>query len=129
MRLGRSALTVLYSPSMTSSESVDLAVTFSLPGVPASSSSICQTNRKFQDFQKNTSIHCRYPACFTLTAFQFRPTFVGTYLRRNFTPCSSIYSPARLAMSWSKPRSRMDRTMTVTSRPRPARNPPHSRAT
>lgn len=70
MRQGWSALTVLYSPSMTSSDSVDLAVTFSLPGVPASSSSICQTKRRFQDFLKNTSIHCRYPACFTLTASQ-----------------------------------------------------------
>lgn len=56
-------------------------------------------------------------------------TFIGTYLRRNFTPCSSMCSPARLAMSWSKPLSRMDRTMTVTSRPSPAKKPPHSRAT
>lgn len=41
-------LTVLYSPSTVSSDSVDLAVTFSLPGAPASSSSICQTEEGVQ---------------------------------------------------------------------------------
>lgn len=35
---------------MISSDSVDLAVTFSLPGVPASSSSICQTDVAVETF-------------------------------------------------------------------------------
>lgn len=43
-----SVLTVLYSPSIVSSDSVDLAVTFNLPGAPASSSSICQTEEGVQ---------------------------------------------------------------------------------
>lgn len=47
---------------MTSSESVDLAVTFSLPGVPASSSSICQTNRKVQAFQKKHTLPQQLPS-------------------------------------------------------------------
>lgn len=45
------------------------------------------------------------------------------------TPCSFIYSPILFAMSWSNPLRRMDLTITVTSNPRPARNPAHSKAT
>lgn len=51
--LGWSILTVLYSPSMISLESVDLAVTFSLPGVPASNSSICHRWESFRYWKEH----------------------------------------------------------------------------
>lgn len=56
-------------------------------------------------------------------------TSTGTNLRRNRTPSCCMEAATFSAISWSKPRRSCERTMTVTSRPRPARKPAHSSAT
>lgn len=61
--------------------------------------------------------------------YYFQLTLIGTNSLINLIPCSSIYSPILFAISWSNPLKRMDLTITVTSNPRPARNPAHSKAT
>lgn len=58
-QMRRSVLTVLYSPSMISSLSVDLAVTFSLPGVPASNCSIWHTQMQKSHEKENPLCFCQ----------------------------------------------------------------------
>lgn len=58
-QMRRSVRTVLYSPSMISSLSVDLAVTFSLPGVPASNCSIWHTQMQKNHEKENPLCFCQ----------------------------------------------------------------------
>ena len=56
-------------------------------------------------------------------------TFVGTQGRTNLIFSVFICSPIISAICWSNPLSSMERTMTVTSSPIPARKPAHSNET
>lgn len=52
---------------------------------------------------------------------------LGAYLNKNLTPRSCMADVTMSAICWSKPRSTIERTITVASKPRPFRKPAHSR--
>lgn len=56
-------------------------------------------------------------------------TLIGTHGRMKLIPDSAIWMPTISAICWSNPRSKIDLTITETSRPRPRKKPAHSRET
>mmetsp|Transcript_10506 Transcript_10506/g.24737 ORF Transcript_10506/g.24737 Transcript_10506/m.24737 type:complete len:264 (-) Transcript_10506:186-977(-) len=72
------------------------------------------------------------PLAFLYHTLTFLPCFskrVGICLRLKAVPCFSMYSHTFSEHSMSKPRSGIERIMTVASYPKPDRNPAHSNAT
>uniref|UniRef100_A0A6B0UM76 Putative secreted protein n=1 Tax=Ixodes ricinus TaxID=34613 RepID=A0A6B0UM76_IXORI len=56
-------------------------------------------------------------------------TSLGRQVQRKRVPTDSMWLVTSLDICWSNPRRQMDRTMTLTSKPRPLRKPAHSNAT
>ena len=69
-----------------------------------------------------SEITCRVPPAVASTA-------VGTAPSMKATPCSCMYVLQSPAICWSKPRSGIERIITVVSKPTPWMKPAHSSAT